>query len=98
MFPEEQEKTLEKSLQRLVCDGLLQRVAKGVYVNTMLAGTERRCVAFQNVNPFPCRPCYTLSPKGDGNAFQFNQPLSRLYPSIAGRRFALATHRKYTRH
>jgi predicted transcriptional regulator of viral defense system len=34
-FPQEKEKALEKSLQRLVGDGILQRVAKGVYVNTM---------------------------------------------------------------
>lgn len=33
LFPEEQEKALEKSLQRLVNDGLLERVSKGVYVN-----------------------------------------------------------------
>jgi predicted transcriptional regulator of viral defense system len=32
-FPEEQEKALEKSLQRLVGDGILERVAKGVYLN-----------------------------------------------------------------
>jgi predicted transcriptional regulator of viral defense system len=32
-FPDEQEKALEKSLQRLVTDGILQRVAKGTYVN-----------------------------------------------------------------
>lgn len=34
-FPDEKEKAFEKSLQRLVSDGILQRVAKGVYVNTM---------------------------------------------------------------
>jgi predicted transcriptional regulator of viral defense system len=34
-FPNEKEKAFEKSLQRLVSDGLLQRIAKGVYVNTM---------------------------------------------------------------
>jgi len=34
-FPQEKEMALEKSLQRLVGDGILQRVAKGVYVNTM---------------------------------------------------------------
>ncbi len=35
MFPEEQEKALEKSLQRLVSDGILERVAKGIYLNPM---------------------------------------------------------------
>ncbi|MFZ1181698.1 MAG: DUF6088 family protein [Herbaspirillum sp.] len=35
MFPSEQKKTLEKSLQRLVSDGIVERVAKGVYVNPM---------------------------------------------------------------
>lgn len=35
MFPNEQEKALEKSLQRLVADGIVERVAKGVYVNPM---------------------------------------------------------------
>lgn len=34
-FPDEKEKAFEKSLQRLVADGILQRVAKGVYVSTM---------------------------------------------------------------
>lgn len=34
-FPEEKSKAFEKSLQRLVGDGLLERVAKGVYVNPM---------------------------------------------------------------
>jgi predicted transcriptional regulator of viral defense system len=33
LFPEEQEKTFEKSLQRLVKDGILQHVCKGVYLN-----------------------------------------------------------------
>lgn len=33
LFPDESEKALEKSLQRLVGDGILQRVAKGVYIN-----------------------------------------------------------------
>ena len=39
-FPREQEKALEKSLQRLVGDGVLQRVTKGTYVN-MLARSKR---------------------------------------------------------
>ncbi|MGO4381445.1 DUF6088 family protein [Pseudoduganella sp. RAF19] len=34
-FPHEKEKALEKSLQRLVADGVLQRVARGVYLNPM---------------------------------------------------------------
>lgn len=34
-FPEEKEKALEKSLQRLVADGILQRVVKGVYLNPL---------------------------------------------------------------
>jgi predicted transcriptional regulator of viral defense system len=32
-FPDEKEKAFEKSLQRLVTDGILERVAKGVYLN-----------------------------------------------------------------
>jgi predicted transcriptional regulator of viral defense system len=32
-FPDEQVKTLEKSLQRLVAEGILQRASKGIYVN-----------------------------------------------------------------
>ncbi len=32
-FSDERVKTLEKSLQRLVADGILQRVSKGIYVN-----------------------------------------------------------------
>lgn len=34
-FPAEREKAFEKSLQRLVSDGILQRVTKGTYVNSM---------------------------------------------------------------
>jgi predicted transcriptional regulator of viral defense system len=33
LFPEEQEKTFEKSLQRLVRDGILEHVCKGIYLN-----------------------------------------------------------------
>lgn len=33
MFPDEQEKAMEKSLQRMVADGLLVRVVKGIYLN-----------------------------------------------------------------
>ena len=33
MFPEEGAKAMEKSLQRMVADGLLVRAAKGVYAN-----------------------------------------------------------------
>ena len=35
LFPDEEEKALEKSLQRLVKDGILERVARGVYLNSM---------------------------------------------------------------
>jgi predicted transcriptional regulator of viral defense system len=34
-FPDEKEKAFEKSLQRLVSDKILERVARGIYVNTM---------------------------------------------------------------
>ena len=39
VFSEEDERSLEKSLQRVVRDGLLVRAAKGVYVNPL--GTHR---------------------------------------------------------
>ena len=39
IFPVEDEKSLEKSLQRVVKDGLLVRAAKGIYVNPL--GTHR---------------------------------------------------------
>jgi predicted transcriptional regulator of viral defense system len=35
LFPNEQEKAFEKSLQRLVEDGILERVCKGVYLNPL---------------------------------------------------------------
>lgn len=35
MFPDEEEKAFQKSLQRLVVDGILERVTKGVYINPM---------------------------------------------------------------
>lgn len=44
LFPGESEKALEKSLQRLVRDGILQRVAKGVYVNSFSSTKGKRNV------------------------------------------------------
>lgn len=43
-FPLENEKAFEKSLQRLVKDGILQRVAKGVYLNPMAKSQKGRTV------------------------------------------------------
>lgn len=43
-FPQEKDKSFEKSLQRLVADGILQRVAKGVYVNTMAKSKKGQVV------------------------------------------------------
>lgn len=43
-FPDEKEKAFEKSLQRLVSDGILQRVAKGVYVNAMAKSKKGRVI------------------------------------------------------
>lgn len=41
LFPYEGEKALEKSLQRMVADGLLQRVAKGIYINPAATSKNR---------------------------------------------------------
>jgi len=41
LFPDEDDKAMEKSLQRMVCDGLLQRVAKGLYVNPAASSKNR---------------------------------------------------------
>ena len=41
LFPDEGEKALEKSLQRMVADKLLQRVAKGIYVNPAATSKNR---------------------------------------------------------
>ncbi len=41
LFPDESEKAMEKSLQRMVSDGLLQRVAKGLYANPAAASKNR---------------------------------------------------------
>src|SRR6185312_15612679 len=43
-FPQEKDKSFEKSLQRLVSDGILQRVAKGVYVNSMVRSKKGQVV------------------------------------------------------
>ncbi|WP_273029058.1 type IV toxin-antitoxin system AbiEi family antitoxin [Massilia timonae] len=43
-FPSEKEKALEKSLQRLVSDGILERVAKGVYINPMARSMKGRVI------------------------------------------------------
>jgi predicted transcriptional regulator of viral defense system len=41
LFPDEGEKAMEKSLQRMVSDALLQRVARGLYVNPVAASKNR---------------------------------------------------------
>ncbi len=41
LFPQEGEKGLEKSLQRMVADGLLERVAKGLYANPYATSKNR---------------------------------------------------------
>lgn len=41
LFPDEGEKAMEKSLQRMVSDGLLQRVAKGLYANPAASSRNR---------------------------------------------------------
>ena len=43
-FPDEEEKTLEKSLQRLVSDGILERVTKGIYLNPMATSKKSHVV------------------------------------------------------
>ncbi len=44
LFPDEEEKTLEKSLQRLVADNLLDRVSKGVYLNPLATSKKSNVV------------------------------------------------------
>lgn len=41
LFPEESAKAMDKSLQRMVADGVLQRAAKGLYVNPAAPGKNR---------------------------------------------------------
>jgi predicted transcriptional regulator of viral defense system len=41
LFPDEGEKAMQKSLQRMVGDGLLQRFAKGLYVNPAATSKNR---------------------------------------------------------
>lgn len=41
IFPDEGEKAMEKSLQRMVADGLLQRVARGLYLNPAATSKNR---------------------------------------------------------
>jgi predicted transcriptional regulator of viral defense system len=41
LFPDEGEKAMEKSLQRMVADDLLQRVAKGLYLNPAATSKNR---------------------------------------------------------
>lgn len=44
MFPQEREKAMEKSLGRIVADGLLVRASKGVYVNPAAASKHSRVI------------------------------------------------------
>lgn len=57
MFPEEGEKALENSLQRMVSDGLLVRVAKGVYLNPSAACKTSRVI--ENVAQALRPGCYS---------------------------------------
>jgi predicted transcriptional regulator of viral defense system len=43
-FPGEQAKALEKSLERLVTDGILERVTKGVYLNPMALSKKNHVI------------------------------------------------------
>lgn len=44
LFPDEKEKALEKSLQRLVNEGVLDRACKGIYVNLMTSSKKSRLI------------------------------------------------------
>ncbi|MDO8298941.1 type IV toxin-antitoxin system AbiEi family antitoxin [Lacisediminimonas sp.] len=44
MFPDEKDKAMEKSLQRMVADRLLVRAARGVYVNPAASSRNSRVV------------------------------------------------------
>ena len=44
MFPDEQDKAFEKSLQRMVSDGILVRACKGIYVNPLARSKDGRVV------------------------------------------------------
>jgi len=57
LFPAEQEKTFEKSLQRLVADGILERVAKGIYVNP--AANSRKGSIIEDIALAMRRACFS---------------------------------------
>ena len=57
LFPTEQEKTFEKSLQRLVADGILERVAKGIYVNP--AAKSKRGSIIEDIALAMRRACFS---------------------------------------
>jgi predicted transcriptional regulator of viral defense system len=57
LFPEEEEKTFEKSLQRLVTDGILERVTKGVYINP--AARSKGAVVIEDVACVLRRGCFS---------------------------------------
>ena len=59
LFPDEDEKTLEKSLQRMVKDGLLVKAARGVYVNAAAARrSPDRIIEEVAIALRPGRLCY----------------------------------------
>jgi hypothetical protein len=41
LFPLEDEKSMEKSLQRMVKDGLLIKAARGIYINALVASSHK---------------------------------------------------------
>lgn len=58
MFPTESEKSMEKSLHRMVSDGLLVRVCKGTYLNPMASSKSSRVLEDIALALRPGRYCY----------------------------------------
>ncbi len=57
LFPFEHEKAFEKSLQRLVCDGILERVAKGIYLNAL--ATTKKNTMIEDIALALRRACFS---------------------------------------
>jgi predicted transcriptional regulator of viral defense system len=91
-FPGEQDKALEKSLQRLVADGILERVTKGVYLYPY--AKSKRANTVEEIAAVLRRGCYSyvsLESRLSEYGVVSQVPISRISVMTSGARGVYAT-------
>ncbi len=92
LFPDERDKAMEKSLQRMVAEGVLTRAARGLYVNPA-ASTRNRWIAEEIARALrPDALCYVSLESMLSEYGAISQiPVDRLTVMTTGRRGVHAT-------